>query len=123
MGSLLADDLTIEVGLAQPGVILLDWRGKSNARQPGTILAPFLADVAKHAVTTKRSIEMRFEHLEHFNSSTITSLIQLIQDLRNKGVKLTIVFEQGLKWQRLSFDALRIFEKPDGLLTFRTTGA
>ena len=27
------------------------------------------------------------------------------------GVKLVMVYDQSLKWQRLSFDALRVFEK------------
>ena len=62
-----------------------------------------------------------FTKLEHFNSSTITSIIQLIQECRAKGVKLVIVFDAAVKWQKLSFDALRVFAKPDGLLELRPT--
>ena len=31
-------------------------------------------------------------------------------------MKLTIYHDPALKWQKLSFDALRLFEKADGLL-------
>jgi hypothetical protein len=64
-------------------------------------------------------IELHFEQLEHFNSSTITSLIQLIQDSRARSIKLILVYDQALKWQRLSFDALRVFVKDD-LLELRS---
>ncbi len=65
-------------------------------------------------------VEMHFEKLEHFNSSTIAAIIRFIQDARTKGVRLVIVYNQALKWQKLSFDALRVFAK-DSLLELRST--
>jgi hypothetical protein len=67
----------------------------------------------------KLPIELHFEKLEHFNSSTITSIIQLIQDSRARGVKLVLVYDEALKWQKLSFDALRVFARDD-LLELRS---
>ena len=49
----------------------LDWRGKSNHRQPDTVLAPFFADMTSRAVSGQKALEMHFEQLEFFNSSTI----------------------------------------------------
>jgi len=69
----------------------LDWRGKSNDRQPGKILRPFFTEVQSIAAA----------------------------DGKTKNLKLVTVFSGALKWQKLSFEALRIFEKPDGMLTFR----
>jgi hypothetical protein len=112
-------NLAIEVSKPQPTLMRLDWRGKSNDRQPGKMLTPFFATATAEAVSAKASMEMHFEKLEYFNSSTITSIIQLIQSLRQQKVPLTIFFAGNVKWQKLGFDALRIFEKGDGLLTFK----
>ncbi|MCC7381117.1 MAG: hypothetical protein IT384_04770 [Deltaproteobacteria bacterium] len=122
MQNLVADDLTIELDRSTEGVIRLDWIGKSNARQPSQILGPFFDSVADQAAQSQSMIEMHFERMEHFNSSTITAVIRFIQHLRAQGVRLKIVFDGALKWQKLSFEALRIFEKPDGLLAFQAAG-
>lgn len=66
------------------------------------------------------SVEMRFHALEHFNSSTITSVIEFIQDARDKGVRLVIAYNGEINWQRLSFDALRVFTRGDGMLELRS---
>lgn len=120
MESLSAGDLTIEaVAAGEEAPIQLLWRGKSNDRQPGKTLAPYFKGVVAEALARKVAIEMHFEKLEHFNSSTITSIIQLIQDARAKVVKLVIVYDRELKWQKLSFDALKMFAK-DELLELRS---
>ena len=120
MEDLLTGDLTIAVSEVGSG-LRLDWRGKSNNREPSKVLAPFFAQAAQRAATLSQKpvVEMHFEALEHFNSSTITALIQFIQTSRARGLGLIIVFDPAQKWQRLSFDALRIFDKGDGLLQFK----
>jgi hypothetical protein len=120
MENLVAGDLRIDlVDVSSSGPIQLMWRGKSNDRQPGKILSPYFRSVLAAAGERKVPVEMHFEQLDHFNSSTITSIIQAIQDARGNGVKLVIVYDQALKWQKLSFDALRVFAKDD-LLELRT---
>lgn len=101
------------------GVLRLDWRGKSNDRQPGRVLAPFFQTVVAEAASKHATLEMHFEALEYFNSSTITSIIQVIQDMRQKRLAMVIVFAENIKWQKLGFDALRIFDKGDRLLSFK----
>jgi hypothetical protein len=121
MGNLVTSDLRIEAVEAEPKhAILLHWRGRSNERQPAKTLAPYFTDVLSSAVSRTVPLEMHFEELEYFNSSTITYLIQLIQDARQKGIRLTLVYNPVLKWQKLSFDALRVFAK-DGMLELRGT--
>lgn len=118
MDNFVSDSLAIHVTIGS-GVLRLDWRGKSNDRQPAKQLAPFFAKASAVAQERHVPIEMHFENLEYFNSSTITSIIQLIQDLRQKKVGLVIVFASKVKWQKLGFDALRIFDKGDQLLSFK----
>src|SRR4051794_25647806 len=119
MDDLSAGDLRIHLSEAG-GVMRLDWQGKSNNREPAKVLAPYFDEIVRRAAESKAGVEMHFEALEHFNSSTITALIQFIQTSRSRGVQLVIIYDAALKWQRLSFDALRIFEKTDGMLAFRS---
>jgi hypothetical protein len=113
-------DLTIDVDDGTAGVLRLDWRGKSNHRQPDTVLAPFFADMTSRAVSGQRALEMHFEQLEFFNSSTITAIIQYVKELRDRKVKLTVTFDGRHRWQKIFFDALCIFDKGDGLFTIRS---
>lgn len=126
MDSLVAGDLIIELRAEPAGdgdALCCVWKGKSNERQPGKLLAPYFEQLIHEAGARQVSLEMHFEELEHFNSSTITALIGLIQRARRDGVKLVLVYDQGLKWQRLSFDALRVFDKRDELFVLRAAGA
>ena len=122
MQGLVVGDLRIEAieDEASPSVRLL-WRGKSNSRQPSAMLGPYFRDVLATASARGVPLVLRFEQLEHFNSSTITSVIKLIQDARSRAVKLVLVYDPALKWQKLSFDALRVFVK-DHVLELRGCG-
>jgi hypothetical protein len=119
MHSLIVGDLRIEAiedDLSAP--VRLLWKGKSNNRHPGEALAPYFREILTAVNARRVPLELHFEKLEHFNSSTITSIIQLIQDSRARAVKLVLVYDQALKWQKLSFDALRVFAR-DELLELR----
>lgn len=122
MDSLRAGDLTIDVVEADTA-LRLHWLGMSNERQPEKVLKPFFATVLQAAAASNRGIELHFENIERFNSSTILCIIQLIQEARHKSLRLEVVYDPSRKWQRLSFDALRIFDKNDGLFALRPTGA
>jgi hypothetical protein len=113
-------DLTIDLDDGTVGLLRLDWSGKSNHRQPDTVLAPFFADVTSRAVSGQRALEMHFEQLEFFNSSTITAIIQYVKELRDRKVKLTVSFDARHRWQKIFFDALCIFDKGDGLFTIQS---
>jgi hypothetical protein len=123
MQGLVVGDLRIEAveDEASASVQLL-WRGKSNNRHPSEALVPYFREVLARAAVRNWPIELHFEYLEHFNSSTITSIIQLIQESRARSIKLVLVYDHALKWQKLSFDALRVFAK-DNLLELRAAQA
>ncbi len=114
MAGLSAGDLFIDV-VEQDQATRLDWRGKSTDRHPASVIEPFLTPVIAEAAKKKHSVEMHFEKLAHFNSSTIGCLIQAIEQARSVGVKLVLVYDDRLAWQRLSFDALRVFVKENVL--------
>lgn len=118
MDDLNAGDLNIQVISKDNVSVQLVLRGRSNDRQPTKLLSPYFATAVATAAAANVPLELHFEQLEHFNSSTITVLIQLIQEARNKGIKLSFFYRQDLKWQKLSFDALKVFTK-DGQLELR----
>ena len=117
------EGLTIEAAEAAAGAvgIRLTWKGRSGARNPSEVLMPYFRNVLDTASQRGRvGVEMHFEALEHFNSSTVAALIHLLQDARGKQVPLVFVYDRNLKWQKLSFDAMRVFVKSDGLLQMRS---
>ncbi len=120
MESLRAGTLVIEAEDAPTrGFLVLYWQGKSSDRNPEKVLEPFFLAALAEAQQRKLGIEMHFEKLVHFNSSTIGYLIQLIQETRRRNVTLVLVFDHALMWQKLSFDALRVFAKDNSLLQLR----
>lgn len=120
MEDLVFDELRLRVDASEPQKLSVLWEGKSVDRQPGKVLDPYFDGLVDAAKQGSRSIEMRFDKLDHFNSSTITSIIGLVQRARGQGVRLELVYDKALKWQRLSFDALRVLGKGDGLLEVRS---
>lgn len=112
MVNLQADDLLIEVDEREPGVLVLNWLGRSASRSPGALLHPWFDQLFGLARERDTSVEMRFERLEHFNSSTIAVLIQLINSAQDRRIKMTVRYDANLRWQTLSFDALRRALRP-----------
>lgn len=112
-------DLTIDAVEDEASRVVLTWRGKSNARQADKIVGPYLEGALARSQALGGPLELHFEHLAHFNSSTIASVIQLIQTARARGARLVVYSDPRRQWQRLSFDALRVFVRPDGLFELR----
>lgn len=122
MESFRAGDLAIDTH-DQPGKVVVVWTGKSIDRTPHRVLEPLLLPLlAKTAASGGSALEMHFERLVHFNSSTISFLIHFIGEARAKGVRLALVYDAKAPTQRLSFDALRVFAKDNPLLELRTIG-
>jgi hypothetical protein len=109
MQDLNAGQLTIQASESTAAPLQLRLRGRSSDRHPEHVLGPYFASALTAAADKRVPLELHFEELDYFNSSTITALIQLIQEARAKGIQLTYVYNPALKWQKLSFDALKVF--------------
>lgn len=118
MESLKTEDLTIAV--EEGDTVTCTWKGRSVQRNPGETLNPFFEKLLGAASDKKKPVHMHFETLDHFNSSTISTLIRLIQAARANQVPLEMVYDGNLKWQRLSFEALRVFDKNDDMFKLRS---
>ncbi len=113
---LVSADLTIEPGPSPAdGSFVLLWRGRSADRQPARVIIPYVTPVLERALHQCVPLRMHFEDLEHMNSSTITAIIQIIQEARSRGTRLVVVYDPARRWQKLAFEALRVFVKNDGL--------
>src|SRR5262245_41610880 len=115
------NDLKLELDLSKGSEVHVVWTGKSNDRHPVKVLGPIFDRISALAQERSGKIAMHFEPLDYLNSSTISALIGFIQRAAELKVPLTITFADSVKWQKLCFDALRIFEKRDGLLNFIPT--
>jgi hypothetical protein len=122
MNTLDTGDLKINVD-NRAEALIAQWNGKSTDRQPQRFLEPFFAALLDEASERKLPIEMHFDRLAHFNSSTIGCLIRLVQDSRTRDVKLVLVYDDKVSWQRLSFDALRVFTKTNPLFELKQVGS
>ena len=109
MNNFVAGDLTLAFNAGRTDAIELTWLGRSNDRNPDKLLTPYWQIALAEAAQRTVPIELHFQKLQHFNSSTITVIIQFIQEARRRGARLLVVYDQAVKWQKLSFDAMRVF--------------
>jgi hypothetical protein len=106
------EGLTARLERTAPGVLGVHLTGKSASREAGRVLAPLFDETLGASKVEERMIELHFEKLEYFNSSTIAALVQFIRAAQVAGVPMRIVYDGTQKWQALSFDALKRAMKP-----------
>src|SRR5512133_1786643 len=107
MDGLEYDDLVIRVDRSAPACLRLDWLGRSNSRDPGQVVSPFLDKMLVEAGAHGNQLEMHFEMMEYFNSSTIVALIRVINAARKGRVTLRFHYDEKLKWQDMVFAPLK----------------
>lgn len=95
--------LKITIGESS-GTARLAWSGKSEDREPGALLTPYLQDAVREF--QGKTFEVDFTKLEYMNSSTVPPIIHFIKDLESSGSKTTIFYDKDSKWQAASFKAL-----------------
>lgn len=97
-----------------PQRIQVRWIGKSVTRNPAEFLTPILLEVLSFAEENDREIVFDFRELAYMNSSTITPVIKTLERIRNGGRRARIVYDKAMRWQEISFLALKVFETEDG---------
>jgi len=112
MQNLVTEELNIDVDMGNPGLVRLLMTGKSTNREPGKLLIPFFAEALELAATMHAGIEVHFEELSHFNSSTIAAVIQVINTAQSRSMALALHYDPAQKWQVLSFEALQRAIRP-----------
>ncbi len=81
--------------------------GRSASREAHKVLEPLFQRILDEAKAESRSLELHFESLEYFNSSTIAALVRFIRVAHEDCIPLTVVYDARQPWQAMSFEALR----------------
>ncbi len=94
----------------QPDKVIVIWLGESKEREPIKFIAPVFEKIYQKDSTNPLILD--FTKLDYMNSSTVTPIVKQIEKARQLKRKLEIHYKSGLKWQELSFSALRVFLVP-----------
>ena len=121
------DELILSRDETDPLVVRVDLSGRSISRDPSRALLPYFTELIDGAARGNVALELHFEKLEYFNSSTISAVIQVINYAQRQKVALTLVHDRAKRWQGMSFDALKRALKPfdvasGGQITFQVAG-
>lgn len=118
MENLTAGALTIEAADASD-TIRVRWQGRCTERNPSKVLTPFFTSTLATAAARSVPIEMNFEDLEYLNSSAITLMIHFLRDAHRQGIRLILLFNPAMRWQKLTADAVRALGRDNPLLEVR----
>lgn len=102
-----AGNVRLELSYTSEVVTDLRLTGRSDAREPSLTLRPHFEKIMLEAGKHQRGLRVHFEAMEYFNSSTLAFLIQAIHFARHNRVSLEVSYAESLKWQQVSFDALK----------------
>jgi len=99
--------------------IITNWTGKSVDRNPGKFITPILVDLLERSNEVKKRFVLDFQKLDYMNSSTITPIIKILERAKKGKIQITVIYNKLLKWQDLSFSALKIFQTKDKRVEIR----
>jgi len=89
----------------QNGRTIIQWKGKSDDRDPGIDLDPYLTTLASECKET--AVDVEFMDLEFMNSSTVQPILLFMKELSRLGITAVLKYRKDLSWQEASFRALR----------------
>ena len=99
--------------------IVTKWTGKSVDRNPSEFIVPILTNLLERENSIAKKIILDFQQLDYMNSSTITPIIKILERAKRGNVQLIVEYNKALKWQDLSFSALKIFQTKDKRVEIR----
>jgi hypothetical protein len=105
---------------AVPPTIDIVWAGRGSDPRVRPSLVFWFESVLDDAAADGARVEMRFEQLAHANSATITAILQMVQESRARKVPLAVVFDPTNRWQKMSFEAMRVVIADNPLIELRT---
>jgi len=89
------------------------WTGKSIDRNPSNFLNPILVEIVNRSTEFNKRMVLDFQKLDFMNSSTVTPLIKILERAHKGKMSVTVTYNKQMKWQDLSFSALKIFQTKD----------
>jgi hypothetical protein len=101
------------VDVTYTDVIRAYFRGRSALQQPDDVFVPLFDELTADALKKGLPVHLHFEELEFFNSATISSVIQCILAMKDKGVRTMLRYDGRQKWQKLFFEPLAMLRGGD----------
>ena len=112
MESFRCGELTVSLlETSAPARLYLSWSGRGSDRDPQRTLTPFLQAVLDHALASHASIELRCQGLTYVNAATIGCIVDLVHRCEAAGVDVVVRYDATSRWQKLSFEAMRMLTK------------
>ncbi|MBT8371478.1 MAG: hypothetical protein KJO34_10980 [Deltaproteobacteria bacterium] len=99
--------------------MVTQWSGKSVDLNPSKFIAPLLTQLLERNSGIKKILILDFQKLDYMNSSTITPIIKILERAKRGKIRLVVKYNRLLKWQDLSFSALKIFQTKDKRVEIR----
>jgi hypothetical protein len=115
--ALQSGELTIEPGRDTDGTLVLVWRGRSTDPQPARVIVPYVTLWLEKALHQKAALRLELAPLEDMSSSTITAIVEIIREASSRQTPVTLSYDASKGWQKLGFEALRVFATPGGVLS------
>jgi hypothetical protein len=106
--------LLVELRSEHDGVHVI-FRGTSADPAPEQIVSKVFEEARFRARALRAPVALHLDQLEYFNSSTMGAFLQELKKLRVEGQAVRLRFAPMKRWQRIFCEALRMFERPDGL--------
>lgn len=83
----------------------MKWSGRSESRNPGEILNPYLDGLMKSLSGKKLTVD--YCSLEYMNSSTVPPIIRFVKNCDTNNIETTINYKKDSEWQSASFKPLQ----------------
>ena len=104
----------LEVDVVESGpVVRMAWRGRSLSRRPAEFLGPLLSQALELALQARKPLQIEFQQLLYMNSSTLTPLLRLLEEAKERGGEVIVQYARNLKWQATNFTALEALHARD----------
>lgn len=96
---------------SEPAWICLTWSGRAGDREPRSTLGHFLDAIVERATASGAALELRCQDLSSVNAATIGCIVEMIHRCHAAGLHVAVRYDKGSRWQRLTFEAMRMMIK------------
>lgn len=98
------EDLQISVR-GKGGVVVVEWKGASDAPDPAAVLQPFLVKLAEQSVG--RAVVVDLRPLQFMNSATVAPVLAFVRHLDRLHISTRLVYDGQAQWQRVQCNCMK----------------
>ncbi|GMT49215.1 MAG: hypothetical protein IEMM0008_0754 [bacterium] len=99
--------------IGKKSILYLFLKGRSEDRNPALFMQPIFDRVLKEVTSKGYELIIDVQGLEFMVSSTVTPIIKLLERANQNLLRVTVLYQNSVKWQKVNFSALRVFATKD----------